>query len=41
MPPGRKVQLTERGKHGKITLEYYGADDRERLIELLAALENM
>ncbi len=38
---GRKVQLTERGKHGKITLEYYGADDRERLIELLAALENM
>ncbi len=37
---GRRVQLTERGKRGKITLEYYGADDRERLIELLAALEN-
>ncbi len=38
---GRKVQLTERGKRGKITLEYYSADDRERLIELLATLENM
>ena len=37
-PLGRKVQLTERGKHGKITLEYYGADDRERLIEALAGL---
>lgn len=37
---GRKVQLTERGKRGKITLEYYDADDRERLIAQLAALEN-
>ena len=37
---GRKVQLSERGKRGKITLEYYGADDRERLIAMLAALEN-
>lgn len=37
---GRKVKLTENGKRGKITLEYYSADDRERLIELLAALEN-
>ena len=37
---GRKVVLTEKGKRGKITLEYYSADDRERLIEMLAALEN-
>ena len=37
---GRKVKLTENGKRGRITLEYYGADDRERLIELLSALEN-
>ncbi len=37
---GRRVKLTENGKRGRITLEYYGADDRERLIELLAALEN-
>lgn len=37
---GRKVKLSENGKRGRITLEYYGADDRERLIELLAALEN-
>lgn len=37
---GRKVQLSERGKRGKITLEYYGADDRERLIAMLAAMEN-
>lgn len=37
---GRRVKLSENGKRGKITLEYYGADDRERLIELLAALEN-
>ena len=37
---GRKVKLTENGKRGKITLEYYDADDRERLIALLAGLEN-
>lgn len=37
---GRKVRLTENGKRGKITLEYYGSDDRERLIALLAGLEN-
>ena len=37
---GRKVKLTESGKRGKITLEYYDADDRERLIALLAGLEN-
>ena len=35
---GRKVELKERGKKGKITLEYYSADDREKLIEQLAAL---
>ena len=38
---GRKVKLTEQGRRGKITLEYYSADDRERLIAQLAALENM
>lgn len=37
---GRKVQLTECGKRGKITLEYYNAEDRERLIDLLAGLQN-
>ena len=37
---GRRVKLSENGKRGRITLEYYGADDRERLIAMLAALEN-
>lgn len=37
---GRKVKLVEQGKRGRITLEYYNADDRERLINMLAALEN-
>lgn len=37
---GRKVKLVEQGKRGRITLEYYSADDRERLIDMLAALEN-
>ena len=38
---GRKVKLTEGpNNRGRITLEYYGADDRERLIAMLAALEN-
>ena len=37
---GRKVKLTEQGRRGRITLEYYDADDRERLINQLAALEN-
>ena len=32
--------MTENGKRGKITLEYYDSDDRERLIALLAGLEN-
>lgn len=35
---GRKVLLSETGKKGRIVLEYYGADDRERLIEALAGL---
>ena len=35
---GRKVLLSEYGKRGRIVLEYYGADDRERLIEALAGL---
>lgn len=35
---GRKVLLSENGKRGRIVLEYYGADDRERLIEALAGL---
>ena len=38
---GRRVKLSENGKRGKITLEYYGADDRERLIDLLSALGNI
>ena len=38
---GRRVKLSENGKRGKITLEYYGADDRERLIALLSALGNI
>lgn len=35
---GRRVLLTETGKKGRIVLEYYGADDRERLIEALEGL---
>ena len=35
---GRRVLLSENGKKGRIVLEYYGADDRERLIETLAGL---
>ena len=38
---GRRVKLSENGKRGRITLEYYGADDRERLIALLSALGNI
>lgn len=36
---GRRVLLSENGKKGRIVLEYYGADDRERLIEALAGLK--
>ena len=35
---GRRVLLSETGNKGRIVLEYYGADDRERLIEALAGL---
>ncbi|MGI6462337.1 MAG: ParB/RepB/Spo0J family partition protein [Candidatus Scatomorpha sp.] len=35
---GRKVKLKESRKGGSITLTYYDADDRERLIEELRAL---
>lgn len=35
---GRRVLLSENGKKGRIVLEYYGSDDRERLIEALAGL---
>lgn len=36
---GRRVRLTEGRKNGKIELEFYGADDRESLIELLRGIE--
>lgn len=32
---GRKVKLTEGRRSGKIEIEFYGADDREALIDLL------
>lgn len=38
---GRRVLLSENGKKGRIVLEYYGADDRERLIETLAGLNKV
>lgn len=37
---GRKVLMTETGKRGRITIEYYGSDDRELLIEALDTLKN-
>ena len=36
---GRKVKLVDGKKTGKIELEYYGADDREALIEALLNLK--
>lgn len=36
---GRKVTLTEGKKTGKIELEFYGADDREALIEQLRKIK--
>ena len=36
---GRKVKLVDGKKTGKIELEFYGADDREALIEALIALK--
>ena len=35
---GRKVRITDGKRKGRIELEYYGADDRERLLEALAAM---
>ena len=36
---GRKVKLTDGRKTGKIELEFYGADDREALIEQIKAIK--
>ena len=36
---GRKVTLSEGRTGGKIVLEYYSADDRERLIQNLMAMQ--
>lgn len=36
---GRRVRMAETGKRGRIVLEYYGADDREALIERLLKLK--
>ena len=35
---GRKVRLSEGKRSGRIELEFYGADDREKLIDALKAL---
>lgn len=35
---GRRVRLTDGKKSGRIELEYYGAEDREKLIEALRTL---
>ena len=34
----RKVRLTETARAGKIELDYYGAEDREALIDALRRL---
>ena len=36
---GRKVRLTDGKRSGKIELEFYGADDREALIDTLRAIK--
>ena len=36
---GRRVRLVDGKKSGRIVLEYYGADDREALIEKLEKLK--
>lgn len=36
---GRRVKMAETGKRGRIVLEYYGADDREALINRLMKLK--
>lgn len=38
---GRRVQLTDGKKTGKIELEFYGSDDREALIEKLKKLKKL
>ena len=38
---GRKVRLVDSRKKGKIELEFYGADDRESLIENLLLFGKM
>ena len=35
---GRRVQIDHKKKKGKITLEYYGDEDLERLANALAAV---
>ncbi|MDD2217789.1 MAG: ParB/RepB/Spo0J family partition protein [Eubacteriales bacterium] len=36
---GTKVSIKEKGKKGKIEIEYYSGDERERIIEMLKTLE--
>ena len=38
---GRKVRLVEGRKKGRIELEYYGAEDREKLIENLRLFSSL
>ena len=35
---GRKVRITDGKRKGRIELEYYGAEDRERLLDALASM---
>ena len=37
---GRKVKLVDGKKIGRIEIEFYGADDREALIEALESLKS-
>lgn len=36
---GTKVRVVQRGSRGRIEIEYYNEEDRERLLELLTAVE--
>ncbi len=36
---GRRVTMSESGKRGRIVLEYYGADDREMLLDALKRIK--
>ena len=38
---GRKVRLVDRKNQGRIELEYYGAEDREKLIENLKLFSSL